>query len=458
MRLTFPHNVVEDGRQRAHYDVNKGEVHFWIPKAESGQHFEDLDMLTRLLAVPQATALSTSHPLIEVLHAEERGKKRTREAIDDDESDVQETPVNPESIEWAHQQRLPDDHVALTRAHYGFNARYSNFFEREVEHETLHEIMDNPTPDMLDAAQRTVARISREQHDFDEDAFLADTFAPMEELSAILSFSPPPAPLPQRPESTTETPVPVAPITSSTDDLPPLEPVRVMRTPTSHLLTIMAPPEPISRSDYSETEREELMRLPRVEHLVSDEEKSVLLYGLADLLFACAYDVRTTFGEGTVESAWTIAKISATLSWCESFDSLRAALLATLRRSLVYPLYRSWKLSRAVLDDVVRVLSGPKRGILQALLYIRRQLEYSDWQHALNRLYLDDYCVWIQDVSGEELHELGKEIEQEAQRITLEDLALPIEQEEERYESAMNEERTSMHVESLSSTLTENKE
>ena len=47
------------------------------------------------------------------------------------------------------------------------------------------------------------------------------------------------------------------------------------------------------------------------------------LFGLVDLLLAVCYDVRVTAGEGSVESGWTIAKLSATLSWCDRFDSVR---------------------------------------------------------------------------------------------------------------------------------------
>ncbi len=39
--------------------------------------------------------------------------------------------------------------------------------------------------------------------------------------------------------------------------------------------------------------------------------------GLVDVLLACCYDDRTTQSEPTVESAWTVAKLSGTLSWLE---------------------------------------------------------------------------------------------------------------------------------------------
>lgn len=46
------------------------------------------------------------------------------------------------------------------------------------------------------------------------------------------------------------------------------------------------------------------------------EERRALL-GLADILFAYAYDHRTTQGEPTVESGWTITVLSPLLSWLD---------------------------------------------------------------------------------------------------------------------------------------------
>ncbi len=69
---------------------------------------------------------------------------------------------------------------------------------------------------------------------------------------------------------------------------------------------------------FTEAEREQMRRLPRVEVLVagSDAVRTCLL-SLVDLVFAYAYDHRTTLGEPSVESAWTVARLSATLSWLE---------------------------------------------------------------------------------------------------------------------------------------------
>ena len=54
----------------------------------------------------------------------------------------------------------------------------------------------------------------------------------------------------------------------------------------------------------SESERERLQRLPRIELMVDDQRRELL--SLVDILFGWAYDIRITDGEHTVESGWTI--------------------------------------------------------------------------------------------------------------------------------------------------------
>ena len=53
-----------------------------------------------------------------------------------------------------------------------------------------------------------------------------------------------------------------------------------------------------------------------------------------------------------VESAWTICKLSSTLSWLELFHGgLHEVVYCSLRRALCFPLYRHWELALAVLQD-----------------------------------------------------------------------------------------------------------
>lgn len=66
---------------------------------------------------------------------------------------------------------------------------------------------------------------------------------------------------------------------------------------------------------FTDSERESLKKLGNKEFLLSKEDKLCAGLSLVDIMFAYAYNHRTTLGENSVESAWTINKLSPTLSW-----------------------------------------------------------------------------------------------------------------------------------------------
>lgn len=107
------------------------------------------------------------------------------------------------------------------------------------------------------------------------------------------------------------------------------------------------------------------------------------------------------------------------------FDTLADVVRSCLRRTLAYPLYRHWRLTLKVrdrrhngasgrhvylqyvgkrrvilavqvLEDVVTILRIGRRAALSCLLDMRRILERDEYKRYHCRLYLDDYCVWLQ--------------------------------------------------------------
>lgn len=68
---------------------------------------------------------------------------------------------------------------------------------------------------------------------------------------------------------------------------------------------------------FTQEEKELLKSIGNRDYLLDSQEYKVALLSLVDILFAYAYDYRTTFGEESVESAWTINKLSSTLSWLQ---------------------------------------------------------------------------------------------------------------------------------------------
>lgn len=66
---------------------------------------------------------------------------------------------------------------------------------------------------------------------------------------------------------------------------------------------------------FSEAEIDLLKELPNKEYLLDNGDSKKLCLNLIDILYASCYNHRTTLGENTVESSWTINKLSSTLCW-----------------------------------------------------------------------------------------------------------------------------------------------
>jgi SHQ1 protein len=178
-------------------------------------------------------------------------------------------------------------------------------------------------------------------------------------------------------------------------------------------------------------QRQQQQRRQNGNHRDSDndmEENDLTLgivVGLVDLLFAYVYDHLTTDGDATVESAWTVSILSASLSWMEDWqhlttsatttttttttrsnqdddlDILSAAavkevLYSSLRRALVYPYLRNLGFALHCARQVADILTQGPCCILRCLLQTRQVLNHSELYYLGNKLFIDPYLAWIQ--------------------------------------------------------------
>lgn len=134
---------------------------------------------------------------------------------------------------------------------------------------------------------------------------------------------------------------------------------------------------------------------------------------LLTLLFAYAYDSRTTQKDPTPESAWTICSMTPAFSALDpapyhspeasakapyAFDEteLAATLTTSYRRSLAFPLYRSYALAEACKADVALFLAGGRRLVVRCLLELKNILDHHDVYYVYNKVWVDDFCLWAQ--------------------------------------------------------------
>ncbi|KAJ3334480.1 Hsp90 cochaperone shq1, partial [Kappamyces sp. JEL0680] len=159
--------------------------------------------------------------------------------------------------------------------------------------------------------------------------------------------------------------------------------------------------------EFTAAEQAQMRSLANKEYLIDKEMLTVVYFGLVDILFAYCFNCRMTEGEDTVESAWNICRLSGTLSAFDSFTSIESALACSLRRCLSFPLYRSFALAEKVHSDLVVLLKLGKRAILKALLHIKQLLSHHDQMFLMDRIYITDYCIWIQTASNKRIASLA---------------------------------------------------
>ncbi|RKP06041.1 SHQ1 protein-domain-containing protein [Thamnocephalis sphaerospora] len=348
LRLHLPGHVVEDERATASYDVAAGEITAKLPKETPGEHFADLDLLTKLLARKGE-------------HANGNGSSATLSPIAPTADIVADNLLTGEPDVSASSLTAP------STAHYGFNDQYQGFFTHYIE--TENEVNDINDPEHSTPATRRADRIRNEDVKFDEDYYIAD-FMQEEDVQHLMRYR-----------------------TVWWDELR-----RQQKEARS-----------VSPMTFTEEDQRLMRELPNKEYLLSSE-KTIFL-GLVDLMFAFCYDHRVTEGESTVESPWTICKLSSTLSSLEVCVCVCVCVLvACIRRSLAYPLYRHWGLAQKIMLDVYVLFRLGKRALLRALLAMKQMLDHHDVYYIYSKLYINDYCVWIQQASDKVIRSLAHEL------------------------------------------------
>ena len=79
-----------------------------------------------------------------------------------------------------------------------------------------------------------------------------------------------------------------------------------------------------------------------------------------------------------------------------SVDELHEALIPSYRRSLGFPLYRSFILADACRLDTALMLSKGKRTVLRCLLELKHILDHHEVYYVYSKIWVDDFCVWVQ--------------------------------------------------------------
>ncbi|KAJ7653072.1 SHQ1 protein-domain-containing protein [Mycena polygramma] len=369
LRLNFSHPILEDDQSTAKYDPSSGYLTVTLTKECNGQVFADLDLLSKLLA-PRPSRQS---PMIEVIGQE------AAEETDDLVARTNALSLEHEEIllaaenDWQIPQELPTDppiSTTITQT-YGFLNLHSGYF-KHVSH-TANEVNElGSDAEACTVPERRRRRWKHEDEKWDEEHYMAD-YADDEYIQDLILWKNP----------------------------------RVVDS------------RPFQ---FTEEENLALLNLPRKEYLTDAREIRNFYLTLVTILFSYAYDARTTQGDSTPESAWTLCSLvpafsaldpapygaPTTSSETPSPSDLVASLSQSYRRCLCFPLYRSFLLAEVCREDVAALFSLGKRAITRCLLETKFILDHHEVYYVYSKIWLEDFCVWVQaSASDDTLREIG---------------------------------------------------
>lgn len=334
LKLNFPGMIESSEKEKATYNIDKGELDIKIPKKNPGEYFENLDLVANFMKKKEPSHL----PSIEVIG----------------EGDLQET------------------EEVLDENGYGFNRKDKGIFKsREEERIELFSL----NPEEISVEERLIYMKDVENNEWNVDRYFEDM--DMEELVDILSL--------QFDKL-------------YKDFIPSLE------------------------ERMNELSIDALIRLGNKDVLINRSMTSTCLLQIFDIIFAFCYEMRCLQGD-TCESAANINKLSSTLSCLVEPNSLSEVVLHNFRRSLIYPLYRNIEISLRSFEDVKSIYQEGKGALVRILLKIKTLFETCEPRHLLNRLYIDDFIVWMQKLDAEVLNQFQIDVSY-LRPLNVEDLQL----------------------------------
>lgn len=388
--LSFPGRLLDDAETcreaKAKYDpsTQNGILTVVMWKEEEGI-WKDLDLLGNLVNRP-GTPGAPSKEKIQVLSSTEN---ETTLNDDEDEDEDEKVP------------KFSEDVQSCLRPHYGFLNKDHSVFTAYAREGLSHDMLEIPNPDETSSDERRDLRLDAEHSKFDPDRYLSDLF-----LSA-----------------------------DENDEYSDMIFVQAMRmTPhweSTSVDELAAEMNKLDTNDndssksskkessfFNEDENVRLMNnkshLPDVSK-ISEQQTESLFLSLLDVLYAYSYDHRTTFGDETCESSWTVVVLSPTLSWLESYtppyDNIAGVLRWSIRRAMIYPYLRNFDfVSKQLVKDVLNILSGGVRVVLRCLLQVQQILDTSEFHYLFNKLYISPYISWIQMVGDDALADFALKV------------------------------------------------
>ncbi|CAK5099063.1 unnamed protein product [Meloidogyne enterolobii] len=359
LRLFLTGDVVDDETGTVEYNSEKGEFTICMPKKSKGEFFPRLEMLSELIKPQQQ--LPTAKSPIEIINSRKTETDEVEGSSQSfEEEEGEDSLINDKSL-FAKQTlycpktiNLPENNSQLG---YGFGWVRTDVLGKFKEE--IVDLIDLDDPENVLIEERSQKLKQFDEKHFSEQYYLADLFSQEQYQLDAMEFC--------------------------------FDKNCVKLT----------------EEDFTDLKD---LRIRKLENFSKEINEKIAL-SLVDIVFGFAYDFRTTLGEHSVESGWTISKLSPSLTFLVKWSNIQEAISSTIRHSLVLPMIRNWELSLKVMLDVGTIIENGRSSILHVLLTCRRIFNKSggEFRYLLNQLFIDDLCLWIQSVDEQLILNLNKE-------------------------------------------------
>jgi protein SHQ1 len=397
LKLHLPHEVNgESERCKGVYepDVENGIVTLHLPKVISGQYFENLDLLTTLLKISPSNQLRQSKR-IEVISS-------TINNTDEDSNNI--TSLNDSKISTI----ANDNQINLKNFKYGFNNEHYNILISTEE--LVSDIVEVSNPDMVSYDQRRRIRLLNDLSKYDPERYLGDLYGSEEDMIFLEAKG-------------------YKPFYCKNYDILVREKKKKINSNETNELSSSSSSSSSSGLFYDLFSEDEMnvlsnsLKNKEFDIKSSSADESNILYGLIDILYCICYEYRITVGEFTVESATNITQLSSLLSHFDNYDiknngdDIVSLIRNLIRRSLTYPYLRYWDYIQIILTDACKVLFLGKRHILKLFLQLKILYDKSHCFYLLNKVYIDDYCIWLQKIDDGVIRKLAVNFHDEVSKF-----------------------------------------
>ena len=140
--------------------------------------------------------------------------------------------------------------------------------------------------------------------------------------------------------------------------------------------------------------------------VIETSAKDSLFAQIVDILYSYNYDQRINGFELSSESSLNIVRLSSTLAAFVDYhelptidQKLLAVVVGSYRRSLVFTLFRSYKLASKIFEDMVLT----KESVIGTLEKVKSMFDEGKYR-LYNKCFIDDLCKWVRlEVSNGEL-------------------------------------------------------